>query len=322
MSNDFVLPTTVEAFVQFLNGKPKKNYGDQGSIVVDVLKHTIQLAIHDEIGQSVKGPSIDEYRFLRNVFVTFSYRIRRAFTPALGPPDDARVQAIREACITWTDSFVHFDIQQSKDTISMVRTSQVPNLVQTLLQDIEKGDIPASENDDRILRISGQLLLCMRQYLDLKLARSTEPLLTSAVRGMNIQEALDGDLLDSKDWQQAWNQPFRGQALDALEMKLQLNADAIRTDHKKADMSRIIPVVQASGTGKSRLSEEYSSFLTWLTYRFVRKNFGVMLSLRNGSGFPDCVCLMFSSSDGRTIMCRNISRMLWISVVILLKRLP
>jgi hypothetical protein len=130
------------------------------------------------------------------------------------------------------------------------------------------------------------------------------------MRGM--QEGLDGDLVNYDIWQKAWNRPFRGRALHALETKLQLNAEAIREspDCDKRDMSRIIPVVQASGTGKSRLSEEYGSFLSLLTYRFVTKNFGVMVSLRNGSGFPACVYLMFSYSDGRIIMCRNISRML------------
>jgi hypothetical protein len=74
---------------------------------------------------------------------------------------------------------------------------------------------------------------------------------------MNLQEGLDADLIPRTDWQDAWNRPFSGGALNALETKLQLNAHAIRTDSKKRDMSRIIPVVQASGTGKSRLSEEY-----------------------------------------------------------------
>ena len=311
MSKDFVLPgTTVEAFVQFLNGKPEETYGDKGSMVLDVLKRSIQLAIHDAIqsGDGMAEHSIDVDGFLLAVFQVSTVHFGTELAPKFGPPDRARFQAINWACCLWMRKWFG-DFQQNKGTVSLFQTSQVPNLVQTLLEDIEKGDIPASENDDRILRISENWLLCMCQYID-EGARSTEPFLTAAVRGMNMQEALDGDLLDSEDWQQAWNQPFRGRALNALETKLQLNANAIRMDRKKADMSRIIPVVQASGTGKSRLAEEYGSFLTMLTCRFVRKNFGVMLSLRNGSGFPDCVYLVFLSSNSRTIMCRNISRTL------------
>jgi hypothetical protein len=56
--------------------------------------------------------------------------------------------------------------------------------------------------------------------------------------------------------------------------------------------------VQASGTGKSRLAEEYGSVLTLLMYRFVRNNFGVMLSLWNGSGFPSCVYLTLHHLTG------------------------
>ena len=300
----------MEAFVQFLNGKPDETYGDKGSMVLDVLKHSIQLAIHDAIQSehSVAEHSIDVYSFLQVVYAVSNYHVRTELAPKFGPLDGARSQAISLAWSRWMTK-LSGDLQQNKGTVSLFQTSQTLNLVQTLLEDIEKRDIPASENDDRILRISEKLLLCMRQYVD-EGARSTEPFLTVAVRGMNMQEALGGDLLDSEDWQQAWNQPFRGGALNALETKLQLNANAIRTDRKKADMSRIIPVVQASGTGKSRLSEEFGSFLTLLTYRFVRKNFGVMLSLRNGSGFPDCVYLVFLSSNSRTIMCRNISRTL------------
>ena len=261
MSKSFALLTTAEAFVQFLNGEPEENYGDKGTIVLDALKRTIRFAIHEVLGGRATGTSIDVYRFLRRVFYKLSSPLDTALISALGPIDDALFEVIYTACQNWAQSFADIYLPQSKDQPSLVPTSQVPSLVQNLLQDIDKGHTPASENDDRIFRISGELLSCMRQYLeDLKneeeLARSTEHSLALTVRGMDMQEGLDGDLLDPEDWQRAWNQPFRGRALDALETKLQLNADAIRTDDKKAEMSRIIPVVQSSGTGKSRLSEE------------------------------------------------------------------
>jgi hypothetical protein len=262
MSKSFVLPTTVEAFVQFLNGKPNEKYGDRGATILDVLKHTIQLAIHNAFDSRATQAPIDVYRFLRlKVFYTLSTPLYPALTSTLAPIDDTRLDLIHDALCNWAQSFASIYLLQSNDTPSLIPTSQVPSLVQNLVQDIDKGHIPAPEIDDRIIRISEELLSCMRQYLedlqnDEGLTRSAKHSLTLAVRGMNKQEGLDGDLIDYNDWLQAWNQPFRGQVLDALETKLQLNADAIRMDDKKTMMSRIISVVQASGTGKSRLSEE------------------------------------------------------------------
>jgi len=294
----------MEAFAKFLNGEPEETYGDKSSIVLAVVKRTIQLLLEVHVHED----SVDDYQLLDSVFRDLSARIYTEVAHELRPLDNARYKAICKACRTWTNDFA-IHLQYWNGPVSLGQTSQVPNLVQALLQDVKKGDFSTLEIDDRILRISEELLLCMRQHLD-NVLRSTEPVLTDSMRGM--QEGLDGDLVNYDIWQKAWNQPFRGGALHALETKLQLNAEAIREspDCDKRDMSRIIPVVQASGTGKSRLSEEYGSFLSLLTYRFVTKNFGVMLSLRNGSGFPACVYLMFSYSDGRIIMCRNISRML------------
>ena len=147
----------------------------------------------------------------------------------------------------------------------------------------------------RVMKISQELLSSMLQYLrDLKDDEEAAEKLASlslqsrrSVHGMNLQEAMDGGLIASQQWEDAWNQPFRGQALAALETKLQLNADAICNDHKKKQMSRIIPVVQASGTGKSRMAEEYDHLHgVLIAHRYVKKNFAVMLSLMNGSSFP------------------------------------
>ena len=289
----------MEAFAKFLNGEPEETYGDKSSIVLAVVKRTIQLLLDVHVHED----SVDDYQLLDSVFRDLSGRIYTEVAHELRPLDNACYKAICKACRTWANDFAnHLQYWNG-----LGQTSEVPNLVQALLQDVRKGDFSALEIEDRILRISEELLLCMRQHLD-NVPRSTEPVLTDPMR--DTQEGLDGGLVAYEIWQKAWDQPFRGRALHALETKLQLNADAIRKEPTKKGMSRIIPVVQASGTGKSRLSEEYGSFLSLLTYRFVTKNFGVMVSLRNGSGFPDCVYLKFSYSDGRIIMCRNISRML------------
>lgn len=58
------------------------------------------------------------------------------------------------------------------------------------------------------------------------------------------------------EWDEAWRAEFCGNVLDRLELKLHLNVSAVTSNNSKIYMSRIIPVVQASGTGKSRLAEE------------------------------------------------------------------
>jgi hypothetical protein len=59
-----------------------------------------------------------------------------------------------------------------------------------------------------------------------------------------------------EEWDRAWTGEFRGNVLKKLEAKLRLNVHAVTKDVGKETMSRIIPVVQSSGTGKSRLAEE------------------------------------------------------------------
>ena len=57
-------------------------------------------------------------------------------------------------------------------------------------------------------------------------------------------------------WKEAWKSELRGDVLRRLELKLHFNLVAVVNEKAKANMSRIIPVVQSSGTGKSRLAEE------------------------------------------------------------------
>jgi len=59
-----------------------------------------------------------------------------------------------------------------------------------------------------------------------------------------------------EEWDRAWTCEFHGNVLKKLEAKLRLNVHAVTKDGRKETMSRIIPVVQSSGTGKSRLAEE------------------------------------------------------------------
>ena len=63
-------------------------------------------------------------------------------------------------------------------------------------------------------------------------------------------------------WQDAWAMDYRGNALRHLENKLtQLSLDV-----RNQSVSSLIPVVQASGAGKSRLAEMYLCSSTALTF--------------------------------------------------------
>ena len=323
MANRWNLPTTVAAFIRFLEGDSVEPYGDNGTAVIDALRSAVQAAIYEGLGNAVRqrraGTRIDEVQFLRrHVFHTLQTPFVSALTSHLSSIDDNVFDVIVDCCLFTCSSFVMVHLtSSSENNLSLISSSPLLSLVSKLLQDCHKGEAPTQVDDYRAVKISEELLLCIRKYLaDLKddedMAQQAESLTLkprASVRGNNMQEALDGDLLGLQEWQNAWNQPFRGRALHVLETKLQLNAHAIRNDDKKEQMSRIIPVVQASGTGKSRLSKEYGLFLTLLmTYRFVKKNFAVMLSLRNGSSFPYRVCLRFLFSDCRMHMCRSTSK--------------
>ena len=73
-------------------------------------------------------------------------------------------------------------------------------------------------------------------------------------------------------WQDAWATEYRGNALLHLENKLR----QLSLDVKDHSVSRLIPVVQASGAGKSRLAEMYLHSSTALT--FVGTPQGILLS--------------------------------------------
>jgi hypothetical protein len=296
MAKNLNLPTTVGVFYDFLDGESVAPYGDMGTTVIDILQRTVRLAIYQALSRT---PSIrtDEFEFLRcRVFPMLALLLSSEMTSVLPPINVNVALVVRLACYEWASSFAAHLPRSSDEKSSVLSNSQVLSSVKNLLQDCDEGKAPTQIEEFRLIEISQELLLCMRRHLtDLKDVEETARRFTElrvSVRGMNSQEGLDGDLLPWKEWQDAWNQPFRGQALAALETKLQLNAQAIRTDIKKEQMSRIIPVVQASGTGKSRLSEEYGLFLAVLTaYRYVKKKFAVMLCFKNGSSFPSRVCL-------------------------------
>jgi hypothetical protein len=79
---------------------------------------------------------------------------------------------------------------------------------------------------------------------------------SSEPSGLPQREHQNLCIIDDIEWDKAWVTEFRGDVLKRLEYKLHLNSRAVVTISDKLRMSRIIPLVQASGTGKSRLAEE------------------------------------------------------------------
>lgn len=264
------LPTTVEEFICFLDGASVEPYGNQGPTFIGNLKSTIEIALFEALNDAPRGEElkipIKIFRFLRQqVFRKLQIPHQRTLASELDLLS-ANIRVIQAACGEWVHGFIQTRLSfSSEETPNLTSESQWWSLLQDLLRDCDKGEAPTQINDIRITEISHELLSCMRLYLDdLKyeeMARQAVKSLTLAsVRGMGFQDGIDSGIFQLQDWQKAWEQPFRGRALCALETKLQLNAHAIMNDEKKARMSRIVPVVQASGTGKSRLSEEYGVF--------------------------------------------------------------
>jgi hypothetical protein len=66
----------------------------------------------------------------------------------------------------------------------------------------------------------------------------------------------NGSAIQHEEWKETWETEFRGDGLNRLELKFHSISVAVTKDESKTPMSRIIPVVQSSGTGKSRLAEE------------------------------------------------------------------
>jgi hypothetical protein len=261
MAKNLNLPTTVGVFCDFLDGESVEPYGNMGTTVIDILHRTVPLAIERTL---TKIPDIrpDEFQFLRTTFIFVHPFLLSEVASVLAPIDLDVADVVLAACGGWVCGFAGHLPKSSNEASGVLSNSQVLSSVKSILQDCDEGKAPTQIEEFRLNQISRELFLCMHRYLkdqkDIELDETSRSLAGLHIHG-NSQESLDGDF-PWEEWQNAWNQPFQGQALAALETKLQLNAQAIRTDETKFEMSRIIPVVQGSGTGKSRLAEEYGPF--------------------------------------------------------------
>src|SRR5439155_14402986 len=159
-------------------------------------------------------------------------------------------------------------LNNSGSKTSMLQDSA--DSIEMFLEEFFRGILEPTESETRIKQIVGDLILCMDEFLScLAIEQGQKDKQQSArdigLVGMNTQEGWTSKLFP-EDWQYAWKQPFRGKSLMLLKQKLALNVDALQQARRpssrgfsKLEMSRIIPIVQSSGTGKSRLAEEYHS---------------------------------------------------------------
>ena len=272
---------------------------------------------------------MDVVNFLIKVFPSFS----DLFRP--GPIQDAVnsvSQTSRDILVGWLFGY-RYELETLKNRSSqdplleIFSQSSLCTLLYSLLEDacafhsdIDDEDVVQSCNEIKDLILGDLMKYLMRpsigeannqpqQQGDLKRSLSGRQIVSG---GQNQQDITSQDI-EHSEWFLAWEDEFRGSALENLEVKLSLNVQALRTASKdKIGMSRIIPIVQSSGTGKSRLAEQYATNRYWTNNaRYVKENFGVFLGLKNGHGYPPPVLPSdFFAANIRMNTCTNISKIL------------
>jgi hypothetical protein len=264
MSDSSESPPKVGPFVRFLNGESVSEYGGAGD--GGIVSEALEKALPSTIYSALRRPEFKDNAsmFLERTLLSFSGDLYFTLRSWPKPIDETALQAINRFCRNWAFQF-GTALLHSEDASTSASSFQLPELVKALHQNIsDRGGIPPEDDsatNQLVSSLSEELLRCMRKYLDDRQNSEERAARAKSSRSLTSsnQEGLDVGVIESGYWQSAWKTPFLGRSLSALETKLQLNADAIRTadDRSKKQMSRIIPVVQASGTGKSRLSEEY-----------------------------------------------------------------
>jgi hypothetical protein len=231
-------PTTVESFINYLNGNNIDEYGDDGIAVIDQLVNIIIEQVKLELTQNMScfhwqsTVPINARRlrgFFMNIWLLFDETL---------PEMNVRPSII--------DAFAAWNAKFEEDYFTKVFVDFEPEL-QNIVKSIEslKSLYRDSQGDYSQYQSSfDKVINSVREYF------------YKHLESMNEQEKQQ---LDSRaHWLAAWKQPFRGTALSSLETKLALNVKALtKREARNAKMSRIISIVQSSGSGKSRLGEEY-----------------------------------------------------------------
>jgi hypothetical protein len=281
------LPTSVSEFIDFLNGKTVPVYDDSKETLIDVLSSLIHIGLRHQYAELLRMKSLQQRKesefigdmdvidFLIRVFPTASVISRP------GPIRDT-LNSISQISVDvlfgWLTRYRESELDTLKNPSSQVplfgifSQSPVRTLLYFLLEYASAFD--STIDDENVLQscneIRDAILKDLMEYLerfsiseanarsqkqgDLKHSPSGHGIVFG---GQNQQDGTSQDI-EHSEWFLAWEDEFRGSALENLEVKLTLNVQALQTSHKdKIEMSRIIPIVQSSGTGKSRLAEQY-----------------------------------------------------------------
>lgn len=274
------LPTPVSAFIDYLDGKTISDFDDSAENLLSVLSSVLEIGVRqqyaeflsirmhrlEERNESASIQDMDIVNFLIGVFPHIG-AVRRSgpIQTAFNPLTDASVGII----FRWLTAYQESDLDALRDPSSPVSffkifsRSSVYSRIYPLLEG-DCADIHSEDFAQKCHEIKDAILNNLIQYLRrLSIGearqRGSPPEGEVVPGGLNDQD-LTTQAIQYTEWFLAWEDEFRGSALENLEMKLSLNVQALRTGRNdKTTMSRIIPIVQSSGTGKSRIAEQYTT---------------------------------------------------------------
>ena len=268
--------SNLSAFRLYLKGHNTEPYGKQGKesrdLFIQTLTETFEFVAEAHrrlrIHSSDTPKSINTAGFLFDVFM----KVSTDFVQQSGSFD----RSVSSSYYKWITSFsadhvITMNNSGSERSTSKSMLQDSADSIEMFLEDYFREILDQTELKTRVNQIADNLFHCMEDYLSHpEIERDLDDEVLSAgisgLVGMNTQEGWITKL-SPEDWQYAWKQPFRGKSLIFLKQKLALNVDALQRAERpsikrisKLEMSRIIPIIQSSGTGKSRLAEEYDSF--------------------------------------------------------------
>ena len=284
------LPTSISEFIHFLDGKEIPAYDISRENLLDNLSSVLYNSIYQRYQEFLSNrkkdlqdlensgfiEDIDVIDFLITIFPTYPD------LAGLGPFHDMLLKSNNTTfsiIFDWLTDYRRSELDGLRDPSSqspllgIFSQSPLHTLLYSLLGDacafpdhIEEevvaqkcGEIKDAVLEDlmdylRTLSIDETNTRPQRQE-GLQCIPSGRPVISG---GPNQQDGTS-QAIEYSEWFHTWEDEFRGSALKNLEAKLSLNVQAIRTARQdKLGMSRIIPIVQSSGSGKSRLAEQYT----------------------------------------------------------------
>jgi hypothetical protein len=250
--------TDFSAFSRYLKGHFTEPYGGQGEESREHFVQTLTKAF-ESVAQTKCTNSSDRPQSINasDFLITVFSKIEGYFM------NQRRNSSVHFSYCHWVRLFFDHHVltlETSRAKMSVLR--DLTDTIQTFLE--EYAGMDHTELKTRTTEIVNEICLCMEDYLDCLASEQVPKGGGLSPRASGLMHREDWNtLLFTTDLQKAWKRPFRGKSLMLLKQKLALNVDALqkvrrlsKTKISKLEMSRIIPILQSSGTGKSRLSEE------------------------------------------------------------------